>query len=116
MKQTMLSKKNASYLFDHILDGFRSSHEGIEKLYNQKLIDDHELVELLEKNSTRLIERIKEFKFVNQLVSVFFAVLFMYMQTSGDDLEMRRPARARTSSSRTMRSGSRSGRRRSENE
>ena len=110
MKPTMLSKKNASYLFDHVLDGFRSSYEGIEKLKDSHLIDEKEFTELLEKNSDRLIQRIREFKILTGLISVFFSILFLYMQVMGDNLDMRRPARARTSSSRTSGRTGRTGR------
>lgn len=103
MKQSMLSKKNSSYLFDHVLDGFRSSYEGIEQLKQQHLISEDEYVDLLKKNSSRLIDRIKEFKVHMKLVSLFFAVQFAMLQVNGDDLDMRRTSRTRTSSSRSAR-------------
>lgn len=99
MKQAMLSKKNSTYLFDHVLDGFRSSHEGIENLKQEGLVQEDEYVELHLKNATRLIDRIKEFKLHTRLISVFFACLFGYMQVNGEELDMRRTARARTRTS-----------------
>lgn len=99
MKQAMLSKKNSTYLFDHVLDGFKSSHEGIEQLQQQGLIQPSEYIELHKKNATRLIDRIKEFKLHTRLISVFFAVLFSWMQVNGDDLDMRRSSRVRTRTS-----------------
>lgn len=103
MKPTMLSKQNSTYLFDHVLDGFRSSHEGIEQLQQQGLIQEEELLELHKKNAARLIDRIKEFKLHTKLISVFFACLFGYMQINGDDLDMRRSGRVRTRTSSSAR-------------
>jgi hypothetical protein len=97
MRPTMLSGKNASYLFDHVLDGFKSSFEGIKKLKAEKLITDDEYIELLTKNSTRLVERVREFKFVNKMMCIFYALAFLLLQVNGDDLDMRRTsARVRT--------------------
>jgi hypothetical protein len=93
MKQTMLSKEKATYLFDHVLDGFRSSHEGIIKLKEAGLIGDDEFAELLQKNSTRLISRVNAFKLGQQVVAVFFAALFFWIQISGEDMDMRRGRR-----------------------
>lgn len=92
-------------LFFHILDGFKSSYEGIHQLYDQKIISAQELAELLQKNSERLITRIHEFKVGQKMLCIVFALLFGYLQISGDDLEMRRGRR-----------GGRSGRRKSESE
>jgi hypothetical protein len=111
MKPKMMSKNSLEYLFNHILDGFRSSHEGIIQLQHDHLVTDDEIHELVRKNSERLIDRIREFKIIEKLTCIFFAALFGYMQISGSDLEARRPARTRTSSSR---SASRSGRRRND--
>lgn len=109
MKQAMLSKQNSTYLFDHVLDGFKASHEGIEQLQQQGLIQEEELLELHKKNAARLIDRIKEFKLHTKLISIFFAVMFTYMQVNGDDLEMRRSARARTRTSTARARGGRKG-------
>lgn len=89
----MMSKKAMDHLFDHILDGYRSSHEGIVQLKEQGLVTDQEITDLLKKNSERLIDRIKEFKVVHKIVSIGFAVLFSYMQISCTDLDMRRARR-----------------------
>lgn len=105
----MLSKKNSTYLFDHVLDGFRSSHEGIENLKEKGLIQEDEYTELHRKNAVRLIDRIKEFKFHTKLISVFFAFLFGWMQVQGEDLDMRRSSRVRSRTS-SSRSTSRKGR------
>lgn len=91
----MLSRARASYLFDHILDGFTSSHRGIEQLKEKGLINDQQYTELLEKNTRRLIERIAEFKILQRVVSLFFACLFTWMQVAGHDMEMRRARRVR---------------------
>ncbi len=93
MKARMLSKEAMDQLFDHILDGFRSSHEGIKNLEQQGLVSDDDINDLVKKNSERLIDRIKEFKVAQRLVCVFFALLFGYMQIAGEDLEMRRAKR-----------------------
>lgn len=106
-----MSKQSLEYLFHHILDGFKTSHEGIAQLQQQRLVSDEEIHELIKKNSERLIDRIREFRLTEKLLSIFFAILFGYMQVNGDDLEMRRPARARTG-----RSVQRSSRRKSKDE
>lgn len=103
MKQLMLSKQKASYLFDHVLDGFSSSDAGIKQLKEKQLIGHDEYVELLEKNTERLIARINAFKIGQQVMAIFFAFLLGYLQINGDDLEMRRTTRVRTSSSRSVR-------------
>lgn len=95
MKPRMMSKQAMDHLFDHILDGYKSSHEGIVQLKEQGLVSDQEVTDLLKKNSERLIDRIKEFKLVQRLVCVFFALLFGYMQMDCQDLEMRRARRVR---------------------
>lgn len=86
----MMSKQAMSHLFDHVLDGHAKSFEGIQNLKELHLIDDQEYVDLLTKNTQRLIDRIKEFKIVHRIVSIGFAVLFGYLQMSCNDLEMRR--------------------------
>lgn len=88
----------------HIFTNFESSLGSIEIARQKHLIDDSEVTELLKKNSQRLIDRIKEFKIATRIISIFFAILFSYMQVKGEDLEMRRPARSgRTSSARASR-------------
>lgn len=96
MKATMLSKEKVNLLFHHILDGFKSSAEGLLFLKRDRIIDEKEYVELLEKNAQRLIERIEEFKLTNKIISVGFAMLFMWMQVSDQTLDMRRTRRTRT--------------------
>lgn len=91
----MMSREAMDQLFYHILDGFKSSYEGIYQLYDQKIISAAELADLLQKNSERLITRIHEFKVGQKMLCVIFALLFGYLQITGDDLEMRRPGRAR---------------------
>ena len=97
MKPKMMSKNSLEYLFHHILDGFKTSHEGIIKLEQSHLVSDEEIHELIRKNSERLIDRIREFRLTEKLTCIFFALLFGWMQINGDDLEMRRTTRARTS-------------------
>jgi hypothetical protein len=96
MKQLMLSKEKASYLFDHVLDGFKSSHEGIERLKQSGLIDEQEYTELLQKNSDRLIDRIREFKVGSKLLSVSFAAMFLWLAITDQDIQMRRARRMRS--------------------
>lgn len=108
----MMSRHSLEYLFHHILDGFKTSHEGIAQLQQQRLVSDEEIHDLIKKNSERLIDRIREFRLTEKLLCVFFAVLFGYLQITGDDLEMRRPTRTRTG--RTSSARSRNGRRRNE--
>ena len=103
MKVRILNKKPIHQLFDHILDGFKSTHEGAGFIFNEGIINHQEYIELLDKNATRLIERVRLFKLANNLTSLFFAALFLWLQVGGADLDMRRSAR-------------RSGRRRNETE
>lgn len=95
MKHHMMSKPAMDHLFDHVLDGHAKSFEGIRNLKDMHLIDDQEYVELLTKNTERLIDRIKEFKVVHKIVSIGFACLFSYMQISCADLDMRRGRQVR---------------------
>lgn len=92
----MLSTERARMLFDHILDGFKSSHAGIRQLKEKELIDEGAYIDLLEKNSQRLIDRIHEFKVGQRLVSILFAMMFFWMAISDNDLQMRRSRRMRT--------------------
>jgi hypothetical protein len=112
VKATILTKRKIEYLFDHILDGFKSSHQGAQYIRRDGIINDQEYKEILEKNSERLIQRIHEFKITHKLLSIGFAIMFTWMQVSGDDIDMRRSSRTRTNS-RSQRS-QRSGRRKHE--
>lgn len=56
---------------------------------------DQEYTELLEKNIERLIARVKEFRIAEKLLSVFFAVLFLWIQATDEDLDMRKGSRMR---------------------
>ena len=87
----LLTKSRIDYLFHHILLGFESSNAHIEQAFLTGLIDKKEQQDLHAKNATRLIARIKDFKLVNRIISLFFAALFTLMQVNGDDIEMRRP-------------------------
>lgn len=90
-----MSKAAMSHLFDHVLDGHAKTHEGINNLRGMNLIDEQTYVDLLKKNAERLISRIIEFKLIHRLVCIFFAALFLYMQITCEDLEMRRGRRGR---------------------
>lgn len=96
MRSTILTKRKIEHLFNHILDGFKSSAEGLKFLRRDGIIQDPEYLELLEKNAERLIERINEFRITHKLMSIFFAGLFTWMQVSGEDLDMRRARRTRS--------------------
>lgn len=96
MKPRMMSKSAMDHLFYHILDGFKTTNQGIQDLYAMGTITTHELADLLSKNSDRLVTRIQEFKALEKLVCIIFAVMFGYFQIVGGDLEMRRSRRVRT--------------------
>jgi hypothetical protein len=96
MRNTILTKHKVEHLFNHILDGFKSSAEGLKFLRRDGIIQDPEYLQLLEKNAERLIERINEFKITHKLMSIFFAGLFIWLQVGNDDLEMRRARRTRS--------------------
>lgn len=89
MKARILNRKPIEYLFHHILAGFASSYGGLRGIFKDEVIDKDEYIELLEKNCERLIERIKEFEVAQKLTCLFFAVLFSYMQVTGEELERR---------------------------
>lgn len=95
MKPRMMSKPAMDQLFDHILDGHKTSYQGIEDLRKMHLIDEPTYIDLLKKNTERLIIRIHEFKAMHKLVSIAFAFMFGYFQITGEDLELRR-TRSRT--------------------
>lgn len=99
MKPRMMSKRSMDMLFDHILDGFKSSHQGINNLYEMGIINALQMAELLQANSERLIKRIQEFKAMEKMMCILFAVLFGYFQINCEDLDMRR-ARSRVRSRR----------------
>jgi len=86
----MMSKAAMDHLFDHVLEGHAKTFEGIQNAKDLQLIDDEEYIDLMKKNTARLIDRIKEFKFIHRIVCVFFAAMFAYMQMNCEDLEMRR--------------------------
>jgi hypothetical protein len=96
MKPRMMSKPAMDHLFDHVLDGHAKTFEGINNLKDLQLIDEQGYIDLLKKNSERLIARIHEFKIIHRIVSILFACLFGYMQMGCEDLEMRRARRMRT--------------------
>lgn len=85
-----VSKRSLDYLIDHILGGYRSSHEGIVYAKKKGLLTAEEVADLLAKNGERLISRIIEFKIVERTMCIFFALLFGFMQITGNDLDMRR--------------------------
>jgi len=95
MKEKMMSKRSMDYLFDHILDGFKSSHQGILNLQQQGIVSNEDIAELVKKNSERLIERIQEFKLHEKIFGLFFASLFLYNQITCEDMDMRRSRRMR---------------------
>ena len=97
MKAVMLSKKKVDDLFHHVFGGFKSSYEGIEQARDCNAIKtDQEELELLRKNSQRLIDRIREWQIINNITCIFFALMFALMQVNGDQLELRRPGRTRS--------------------
>jgi len=105
-EKKILNRKPIDYLFDHILDGFKDTNEGLNFIKKEGLLTAEEYTEQLEKNAVRLVCRVKEFK-IKYLLSIGFACLFAYMQISGDEAVIRKPSRTRST---------RSGRRRNETE
>lgn len=85
-----MEQHTVNKLIDHILGGYKSSHEGIIQLRERRMVTDEELADLLIKNGERLIKRIVEFKIVERLVAIFFAGLFGFLQLTCNDLEMRK--------------------------
>lgn len=121
MKAKMYSEESNSLLHDHILDGAFTTHEGLQRLKDDNLISNEEYTQLLEANFKRLLHRIREFRVregmmqaSRRLTAIGFALLFTWMQVSGDDVEARRPSRSGRAT-RTARA-SRNGRRRNDSE
>ena len=117
MKEKMYSRESNSMLHDHIIDGFETTHQGLRQLKEDKLITTEEYTNLLEQNIKRLVNRIHEFRIkegmlqaARRVACIYFACFFAWAQINGNDLEMRRTSRTRTS--RNVRS--RTGRRRME--
>jgi hypothetical protein len=93
MKGKMYSEKSHVMLHKQIIDGFFSSHEGIKQLRANDVIQDKEYTEMLEKNIDYLFRKMKEFRLAERILCIFFALLFGYMQISGDDMERARRSR-----------------------
>jgi hypothetical protein len=89
MKARILNRKPIDYLFHHILAGFASSYVGIKMIFTEGVIDKDEYIELLEKNSERLLLKVKEFEIAQKITCLVFVTLFTYMQVSGEDMERR---------------------------
>ena len=70
MKQKMFSSKAIEHLFFHILDGFKTSHEGIIRLQEQELVSDKEISDLILKNAERLIIRVQEFRITENILDM----------------------------------------------
>lgn len=92
----LITKSKIHLLFNHILDGFEKSHAGIDLLSQKQIISKEEYTELLQKNAARLIERVHEFKITYKIVSLFFVILFTWLQCTGEEMDMRRSSRTRT--------------------
>lgn len=106
MREKMYSRQSNSMLHDHIIDGFHSTHEGLQKLKEEKLISKEEYTSLLEKNIQRLVQRVHEWRVQEGLVQaakrltcIYFALFFAWAQVNGDDLDMRRSSRTRATRS-----------------
>jgi len=104
MKPKMYSSKSNSLLHDHILDGTFATYKGLQVAKGN--FSKQEYTELLERIILRLQQRVFDFRVKEGLteiskrtLSIFFAFLFAWMQINGDDMEMRRPSRARTTRS-----------------
>ena len=99
MKSTarILNKRQLDYLFFHLLDGFFVTREGALQLWSDNIIkSDEELLDLLLRNEERLRARIRDFRLANRLLCVFFAAIFSFCQVTGEDTDLRKPARTRT--------------------
>lgn len=94
--RTILNPKKIDYLMYHLVDGFEVTRRGLKQTLMQGAITLDEYHALVELNQDRLIARIKEFRIVNKLLSMAFAVLFAWAQINGDELDMRRSSRTRS--------------------
>lgn len=90
-----MSKAAMDHLFYHILDGFKTTNQGIQDMYSMGIINITELADLLKQNSDRLVKRIQEFKALEKLMCIFFAMTFAYFQISCADTEMLRARKVR---------------------
>lgn len=82
-KKNVLYHDQTNYLFDHILGGFEGNVNGLKNIHNDNLVTEQEYHEFLEKAALHLINRIREFKRTNGLVSIVFALLFTGIQIIG---------------------------------
>lgn len=92
--RTILNPKKIDLMY-HLVDGFQVTRLGLKQTLKDGAITLDEYHDLVERNQDRLLDRIKEFRIVNRLLSLVFACLFSYMQINGDDLEMRKAGRTR---------------------
>lgn len=113
MKATMLSKSEMEYANYHLHDGLEKTVEGLNALLKINKINIEEHDQLMQQAIHRHLALWRAFthKLVQKTLCLLFVSLFTYMQVNGEDLDMRRSSRTRTTS-RT----SRSGRRRNESE
>jgi hypothetical protein len=97
----ILNRKPIDYLFDHVIDGFALTRKGLRQALDDKVITLEEYWQLVEANQDRVLDRIKQFKIVNKLLSLLFACIFSYLQVNGDQLDMRRSGRRRNENEKT---------------
>lgn len=90
-----LSRQKIDYLFFHLLDGFKTTHEGLTNIKNTGAITQAEYFDLVVKNTERLMCRVDEFKTVNKLLCFFFAGFFVWLQVAGNGPDLRRARRVR---------------------
>ena len=79
-----MDRTSIEYLFYHILDGFKSSHEGLKFLRQDGILNEQEYNEQMVKNADRLVERIEQFKVGTKILSLIFVALFTWLQISPD--------------------------------
>lgn len=105
MKAVMLKKEETDYLDYHLMDGLDARIKGIDQLQQSNLISLEEAHALVKRAAVEhiMLWRTFKLKLLSKALSVFFAGLFLWMQSGGEDLEMRRTTRVRTSSSRAGR-------------
>ena len=92
-KRDVLYHDQTHLLFDHILGNFESNIAGLKDIREKELLTEEEYNQWLEKAAVHLIKRVREFKIINGLLSIFFVVLFTGLQVTGNTLDMRKTAR-----------------------
>lgn len=97
----VISRNKVKDFLYHKVDGFIATQKGINSLFEQGIIDAKVYKEMIDKNTARLAEKVSEWRILEKMSCIFFAVLFTWNATAADPEELIR--RGRRSSKRAKR-------------